>query len=126
MKFVLAILALAWAVGMASAVVELSGTDFDKAFSDPKMQNDGVGRDMGSVTWGTPAGWNDASDGTPYGGKSPALLGSLAKDAYFGSQEKANIPKYAAQVEDYLNETLNRSGVTIIDDLNVTNNTAEA
>ena len=64
MRKVLYILALALLIGNASAILDLSGTDFDKAFSDPLMSDDGVSKDVGSVTWGTPVGWNDASDGT--------------------------------------------------------------
>ena len=65
MRKVLYILALALLIGNASAILDLSGTDFDKAFSDPAMSDDGISKDVGSVTWGTPTGWNDASDGIP-------------------------------------------------------------
>lgn len=51
-------------IGAASAVAELSGTD-PAVFDQPAMADEGVSRDIGSVTWGTPTGWNDASDGIP-------------------------------------------------------------
>jgi len=121
MKYeIFGILAVFFMIGMAvGEVKELSGIDFETAFSDPAMTKDGVSRDIGSVTWGTPTGWNDAADGTPYGNRSPALVGSLAKEAYMNSKPD-NVPTAAAQVEDYLNKTLNRSDVTVVDNLNAT------
>ena len=117
---ILGILAVLITISMASAEIkELSGTDFEKAFSDPAMIKDGISRDIGSVTWGTPTGWNNAADGVPYGNRSPALVGSLAKTAYMNSKP-SDIPTTAAQVEEYLNETLKRSNVTVVDNLNGT------
>lgn len=121
MKYkIIGILAVFFMIGMAvGEVKELSGTDFETAFSDPAMTKDGVSRDIGSVTWGTPTGWNNAADGASYGNRSPALVGSLAKEAYMNSKPD-NVPTAAAQVEDYLNKTLNRSDVTVVDNLNAT------
>ena len=107
-------------IGMVDAVVNLSGTD-PAVFDQPTMQKDGVGTtQLGAEIWGTPLGWNNADDGRPYGDKTPLLTGSLAKEAYLNGPAYKELPATAAQVEDYLNETLNRSGVMILDALNVT------
>jgi hypothetical protein len=57
-----------------------------------------------------------------------ALVGSKAKDLYIDYREKQEIPDYATQVENYLDERLNRSAdLTLIDRLNVTEgNSTEA
>lgn len=54
-------------------------------------------------------------------GMKIALVGSLAKDLYMDYREKQEVPDYATQVENYLDERLNRSAdLTVIDMLNVT------
>ena len=119
MKYLI-LIALLTVVGMAGAVVELSGTD-PSVFDQPNMVKDGVGTtQLGAEIWGTPLGWNNAADGTPYGDKTPALVGSLARDYYENGPTYDDLPSAAAQVEAYLNETLNRSGVTVVEALNVT------
>lgn len=113
-------------IGAAGAVVELSGTD-PAVFDQPGMVKDGLRTQIAAEVWGTPIGWNNVADGTPYGDKTPLLTGSLAKDAYLSGPAYKDLPSTAAQVDEYLNGTLNRSAdLTIIDDLNVTNLTAEA
>lgn len=106
--------------GVAGAVVELSGTD-PAVFDQPGMAKEGLRTMIAAEVWGTPIGWNNAEDGAPFGGKAPLLTGSLAKDAYLNSPEKADLPDYVTQVESYLDERLNRSAdLTVIDKLNVT------
>ena len=119
MKAILSILAMLTVVSIAGAVVDLSGTD-PAVFDQPSMQKDGVGTtQLGAEIWGTPLGWNNVADGKPYGDIKPALVGSLAKEAYL-NDKPADLPTTAAQFEDYLNKTLNRTDVVVIDALNAT------
>lgn len=115
MRKVLYILALALLIGNASAILDLSGTDFNKAFSNPSMANDGVSKDVGSVTWGTPAGWNDASDGTPaVEGRTILSLGLVHYDR-IGILNSEDI----IEPEEVLNTSVNNT-------LNTTLNATEA
>ena len=107
MKKILHILALALLIGNASAVLDLSGTDFNKAFSNPSMANDGVSKDVGSVTWGTPAGWNDASDGTPaVEGRTILSLGLVHYDR-IGILNSEDIIETEEVLNTSVNNTLN-------------------
>ena len=115
MKKVLYVLALALLISNAGAILDLSGTDFDKAFSDPLMSDDGVSKDVGSVTWGTPTGWNDASDGVPAveGRKILSLglvhydrIGILNSEDIIETEEVLN-----TSVNNTLNATLNETEV---------------
>ena len=112
MKNIFVILALVLLISTASAVVELSGTD-PAIFDQPMMTKDGIRTQISAEVWGTPNGWNNAADGTPFGDKTPLLVGSLAKAAGMGMK--------AIQTETYLDNAINFSdNLTIIDDLNVT------
>lgn len=120
MKFLNIFVSMLLLVGAAGAVVELSGTD-PAVFDQQGMAKDGLRTTIAAEVWGTPIGWNNAEDGAPFGDNKPLLTGSLAKNAYLNSQEKADLPDYVTQVETYLDERLNRSAdLTILDKMNVT------
>jgi len=103
-------------IGAAGAVVELSGTD-PAVFDQPVMAKEGVVKmAIAAEVWQTPYGWNNPDDGRPFGNVSPLLTGSVAKAAYMSSKEKAALPDYAAQVEAYLDEQLNRSSANVSPD----------
>jgi len=108
------------AIGMAGAVVDLSGTD-PAVFDSAQFAKDGVsGGSESDLTSSQSAFLKDGNEvDAKLPGMKVALVGSLAKEAYLDGKP-ADLPTAAAQVEDYLNDTLNRSGVTVIDNLNVT------
>lgn len=107
MKKILHILALALLIGTAGAILDLSGADFDKEFSKPSMANDGVSKDVGSVTWGTPTGWNDASDGAPaVEGRTILSLGLVHYDR-IGILNSEDIIETEEVLNTSVNNTLN-------------------
>ena len=71
------------------------------------MANDGVSKDVGSVTWGTPAGWNDASDGTPaVEGRTILSLGLVHYDR-IGILNSEDIIETEEVLNTSVNNTLN-------------------
>ena len=107
MRKVLYILALALLIGNASAILDLSGTDFDKAFSTPSMANDGVSKGVGSLTWGTPTGGNDASAGAPaVEGRTILSLGLVHYDR-IGILNSEDIIETEEVLNTSVNNTLN-------------------
>jgi len=103
MKFILAILALALVMGIATAIdpVDISGKDF----ADFNVMN---GSESRILTDNSMAGITDTmlsflssdddKDGAPFGDKQPLLIGSLAK----GDMVPVDLPSPAEQVEIYL------------------------
>lgn len=123
-KFV-PILVLAFFVGISVATLEDGDlTNIDPGvFSLPILAKDGVSGGAESGLTSTQEAFLKDGDekGATVKGMKVALVGSKAKEAYFASKEKADLPTYAAQVENYLDERLNRSGdLTVVDKLNVT------
>lgn len=107
----LILLLMALLIGVAGAVVELSGTD-PAIFDQPNMAKDGLRTSIAAEVWGTPIGWNNANDGTPYGDKTPLLTGSLAKEAYLNGPTFQNLPSTADQIDAYL-ESMNKTNESI-------------
>ena len=94
-------------VGVAGAVVELSGTD-PAVFDQPGMAKDGVGTtQLGAEIWGTPTGWNDASDGAPaVEGRTILSLGLVHYDR-IGILNSEDIIETEEVLNTSVNNTLN-------------------
>lgn len=126
---ILSVLLLALLAGIATAALDDGDlTNIDPAvFDSSDFKKDGVSAGSESDMTSSMAAF--AKDGNEknakIAGMKVALVGSKAKDLYMNYREKQEIPTYAAQVENYLNEQLNRStDLIVIDELNVTEGSA--
>ena len=123
------LLTLMFTLGIAMFIASASLEDGDLTNIDPAVfassdfKKDGVSAGSESdLTSSMSAFLKDGNEkNAKIEGMKIALVGSKAKDLYMDYREIQEIPDYATQVENYLDERLNRSAdLTLIDRLNVT------
>ena len=106
MKFLNIFVSILLLIGAAGAVVELSGTD-PAVFDQPGMAKEGLRTMIAAEVWGTPTGWNDASDGAPaVEGRTILSLGLVHYDR-IGILNSEDIIETEEVLNTSVNNTLN-------------------